>query len=394
MVDRYYNPGNYFTHVHFMLLSDRQEDIETIQPAVQKMTGDAIVGFFFYKLKDNFFRNTLGWRRLLIQRWVDRMVGVVGIINPDLIRCYGVHLNAYIAYCAKKALGIPYVVSVHINPDSGIRGTARDWKDYLVKHTTVWMERLALGFADAVLPVYESILPYVKRMKASNVEIVHNVINTKELCVKEDYRLGKPVTLLSVSRQIPEKNPENIIRAIAGIRDVYLTMVGYGEYHAYLKDLAWDLNVSSRIDFIHSLGNDELCHGLWRFDLFVVHSDIWEVSKSVLEALLAGLPVIINRRKGEPVPEWRDDFIHLVDNTPDSYKRAIMDLLKDHQERKRLGQAGYAFSAKNWGPGKAEAKIEKIYQRIRAGKGSKRSPLSALSGSILEEYAPNTEQQR
>ena len=43
--------------------------------------------------------------------------------------------------------------------------------------------------------------------------------------------------------------------------------------------------------------------------MFVVHSDIWEVSKSVLEALLAGLPVIINRRKGEPVPEWRDTIL-------------------------------------------------------------------------------------
>src|SRR6185437_15125018 len=123
-----------------------------------------------------------------------------------------------------------------------------------------------------------------------------------------------------------------------------------------LVALAAELRVADRVQFAPAIKNDELCRMLPEFDLFAVHTEYWELNKSVLEALLTGLPVIINRRQGEPVPEFEAaSFVRMVDNSTDSYRDALIELLNDHGKREALGRAAYVHAQENWAPAKTEA---------------------------------------
>jgi glycosyltransferase involved in cell wall biosynthesis len=216
------------------------------------------------------------------------------------------------------------------------------------------------------MPVYRPIVPYLQRLGVTRYEVCYNSLNPTNLRKKDDYRLHDPVRILSVGRQFAEKNPDNLIRAVAQFGNVRLTLVGDGTHHAHLRRVAEQSGCRDRVEFVPSMPNDELCRRLPEFDIFATHSEYWEISKSVLEPLLTGLPVVINRRRGAPVPELTDDICLLVDNTAESYRQALERLITDAGFRERLGRSAYAHAQAHWSPAVTEAKFVAIYRRFLA----------------------------
>lgn len=161
------------------------------------------------------------------------------------------------------------------------------------------------------------------------------------------------------------------------LSNVRLTLVGDGSNHAYLKQVATACKAGDRVEFVASLPNDELCRRLPEFDIFATHSEYWEISKSVLEPLLTGLPVIINRRLGKPVPELTDDICVLVTNSVESYRDALARLIADNDYRERLGRTAYVHAQENWSPAATEAKFATIYRQILASAGAWKKATSA-----------------
>lgn len=360
VIDRYFNPGDLFLEVHIVLINGSIPDAD----AMQKMVGNARLVLHDLITPGRFGWKTLGWQPILMQGWINRVVALAKEINPSLIRCYGAQINAFAAYSVKRVLGIPYVVSLHINPDVDIRARARSWKDRLMALANVRIEKIGLRNADMVLPVYRSIIPYLQRIGIQRFEVAYNVLNPSSLKAKTDYSLHGPVRIISVGRQLAEKNPENIILAVAQISEATLTIYGDGPLHDELRALVERIGVAGRVRFERAVSNDELCRRLPDFDIFAVHSEYWEISKSVLEPLLTGLPLIINRRIGEPVPELSDNICRFVENSVDGYKSAIRDLISDDVAREALGREAYRHSNKYWSPKQTEARFSEIYQRL------------------------------
>jgi glycosyltransferase involved in cell wall biosynthesis len=360
ITDRYYNPKNLFRDVHIVMTNDDSPNANELQPTV----GTAKLYLYNIPAGKRLFVSSLGWRPWLLGRWADQLVHLAEVVKPQLVRCHGAHLNAFAAHRIKAKLGIPYVVSLHINPDVDMRGRATTWREHLVTRAQHQVERVSLQNADLVMPVYRPILPYLERLGIRHYEVCYNVLNPEHLLRKDNYMLHDPVRLISVGRQFREKNPENLIRAVAEIRGTHLTIVGDGPYHDRLKEVARQKLVTERVEFIPALPNDELCRRLPDFDIFAVHTEYWELSKSVLEPLLTGLPVIINRRRGPEVPELTKEICLLVENTVHGYRSAIECLIGDHNVRERLGRAAYAHAQANWAPARTEEKVCEIYRRF------------------------------
>lgn len=360
VIERYYNPGNEFEEVHVVMTNDDHPD----PVAMRRMVGTARL--FLHNLPDSrrAFVPTLGWRPWLLGGWARKAVDLARQVRPALIRCHGALLNAYAAACIKRELGIPYVVSMHINPDEDVRGRARSRVKRFVTHAQRDIERIGLLNADLVMPVYRPIVPYLERMGVKRYEVCYNILNQTHLHRKDDYRLHSPVRVISVGRQFEDKNPDNLIRAVAMLPDVELTLVGDGPYHQHLRDVAREVGIDDRVIFHAALPNDELCRRLPEYDIFATHTEYWEISKSVLEPLLAGLPVLLNRRRGEPVPELTDDICVLVPNTVEAYQRALSALITDDSRRERLGRSAYSHAQAHWAPAATEAKFAGIYRRL------------------------------
>ena len=361
----YYNPGGVFDRVDILLTNDDRPDLSLLQ----RMVGNANLQVWNYPddlcLPPRAPAWLAPWR---VRRWARGGVALARQIAPALIRCHGADWNAYLAAAIKAALGIPYVVSMHINPDvNPVRRLQRlQLSRAELRHNAFYahLEQVGLVNASRVIPVYEPIVPYLQRLGVTRYEVCYNVLNGEHLRRKPSYALGHSPHLLYVGRLFDEKDPGNIIRAVAAMPGVQFTMVGDGPLRPTLVAQVTALGVGDRIRFRPAVANDELCASLADYDLFVVHSEFYEISKSVLEALLCGLPVIINRRQGAPVAELQGDFVHFVANTADDYRRAIDDLLTDHDARAALGQRAYAHAQARWAPAVTEAKVAALYRSL------------------------------
>lgn len=369
---RYYNPGEVFDEVHIVSTTPDVPDISQLQRTV----GNARLYTHFYP--DNTLlekRRPRFLQRALLRNWARGGIELARSIKPDLIRCHGADWNSYLASRIKAATGVPYLVSLHINPD--INPTRRSIKKELNREEISrnqlyeYIEREGLRHADLVMPVYEPILPYLERHGVTRVKVCYNVLDGSNLRRKTNYALGRPPRIISVGRLLNEKDPTPIINAVAKTPGVELLIVGDGPKRAELEAAVSALSMGGRIKFAPAIANDELCRMLPEYDLFAIHSEYWEINKSVLEALLAGLPCVINRRLGQPVPEFEGgDFVRLVENSEDDYLAAITELLNDDAERAGLGGRAYAHAQEKWAPEKTEAVYAEIYREFLAGRNA------------------------
>jgi glycosyltransferase involved in cell wall biosynthesis len=363
----YYNPGNLADEVHILMTNDDKPPVEPLQ----YMAGTAQL--FLHNLPEDrgFPVSRLSFLTpSRLERWAKPGVELARKIRPDLIRCHGADWNAYLASRIKRELGVPYCVSLHINPDVNAVRRYLPPKSGAERRNNVFYEYLeneGLRFADKILPVYKPILPYLERHKipSENIQVAYNILNTLHLKTKTDYAAHSPFRLICVGRLFEDKNPGNILYALAHIPNAELTVVGDGPIRPEIEALAHDLNIVNRVHFAPAIPNDDLCRLLPEQDAFVVHTEYFELNKSVLEALLTGLPVIINRRKGVPVPEFEEgDFVRLVENTPEAYRAAILSLMTGNEVRESLGRKAYTHARALWDPQKTEAVYVAVYKDL------------------------------
>jgi glycosyltransferase involved in cell wall biosynthesis len=363
VIERYYNPGNLFREVHILMTNDDRPDPAAVQP----MVGDAILHLHNVPGGRELFLRSLGFRPILLKGVVSRAVSLVAAIKPQLIRCHGAYLNAYLAQTIHRAQMIPYVVSLHICPEDHFNIFVSNSVARLGLHG-FHLGRGALQEAQAVLPVYQSIGRYLQRHGIQNFEVAYNVINPSSVRSKNSYALGSPIRVICIGRQIAEKNPRNIIKAIAALPNVHLTLVGDGPMHTDLRKLAADSGHPERFTFIRSIPNDTLCRMLPDFDLLTYHSDYAELSKVIIEGALTGLPMIVNRRKKDPVPELERGVCELVDDSERDYRAALVRLCEDHTGRERLGRDARAHALAHWHPATTELNYVRIYRNILSAK--------------------------
>jgi len=352
---RYYNPGEMFNEVHILMTNDDKVD----PAAVQNTVGSAKLFLYNLPTGNRLFLRSLGWQPSLLKGWLDEGIGLARRIRPDLVRTHSSFIEGYLAKAIKDEIGTPYVISLHAiwDKDYLISTKARIIKSFLKK-----FERVSFPSADCVITVYRSILGYAKTCGSKNVQLIYNAVAGDKIERKDSYKLSRPPRIVTINRQLKGKDPENIIRAIKDI-DCHYVIIGDGEYHERLKNLAKSLGCRDKVEFIRAIPNDKLCKMLNTFDIMVSHCDYWGMPKTIMEAAIGGLPVIINKHPIEPVPEYEDGWLMPCDNTPDGYKTAIQSLLNNESLRTDYGQRARRYAMANFDPLEMENKIVAVYKK-------------------------------
>lgn len=358
VTERYYNPGELFREVHLVLANDDRPDLAGVQP----MVGAAQLHLHNLPARPRYFIRTLGWQTPLIEPYLQRAVDLAREIKPQLVRTHNNFIEGVMAQRIKQALGVSYVTSLHGVWDVDDRKTV---VDRLRASFRTKLERQSLAFADAVIAVYAPIVRYARAYGAKQVELIYNVVAGSHIERKTRYQLGKPPRLITINRQVIEKNPENIIRAVAEL-DCSYTLVGDGPLHEPFRALAEKLGCADRVEFIKSAPNAELCRRLKDFDMMVSHCDYWGMSKTIIEAGLAGLPIVINRHPEIPIEEYRGGWIVECENTPEGYRAAIAELLGSEARRKELGAKASKIAGERFDPDTMEACTVALYRDVMA----------------------------
>lgn len=131
-----------------------------------------------------------------------------------------------------------------------------------------------------------------------DLDIIRNLNVNKEL-KKEEFGIpADSFVLLSVGECIKRKNHESAIRAFAqaDIPNSFYIIVGDGELLEYLKALAHELNVEDKVLFLgyRSDANEILKIA----DLYVFPSFQEGLSVALMQAMVAGLPIVASSIRG------------------------------------------------------------------------------------------------
>ena len=358
---RYYNPGDYFDDVHLMLMNDDRPDRAALQPIVGRASV-TLHNFAPASFPDTWFRVPR------LREWARDAVGMARSIAPQMIRAYGHYTSTFAAAEMKRALGIPLLVSLHGNPDVDYyRGRlATTWRQRIEGWMSRPYEVAALRAADMVIPVYSPIVPFLKSIGVTRYDVVYNVVG-QGLTPRAEYPARTHWRALCVGRQTADqKNPAAIIEALTGLDNVSLDLVGDGALHEGLQQLAGRCGVGERVRFHRTMDNARVLQLMTQSDLFVYQSDNYEISKGTMEASLAGLPVVLNQRRGGLADEVRNGPYHVVDNLPDAYREGIRRVITDARFRADLGARAAAYATARWHPDAMEARVVAISRSLIA----------------------------
>lgn len=360
VVQGYYNPSNFFDEIHILLLNDDKPSKEDLL----NLCGRAKVHVHNYPEPQNFLIKTLGYRPFLLNRWASGVIPLIRKINPDLIRCYGAFLNVYLAYWIKRTLRIPYTVSLHINPDVNFRKFADSLKQKILFHAVKAAEVIGLRNASKVLPVYTPIVRYLKSIGVTEYQVSYNAVNSN-IQPKANYKVRTPVRIISAGRLVDLKNPINIIKAVAKLKDVQLEIYGDGPLRATLEAYIQSHQIGNRIKIHSAISNQELCKKFTSSDILAITTHYYEFSKVIIESSFAGLPILINHpNTGLYVEELYYDNCYYVEDSEEGYTKGINELISNEKLRSRIGRNAHHFVTNNCLPAIVNDRLIKLYREL------------------------------
>jgi glycosyltransferase involved in cell wall biosynthesis len=173
---------------------------------------------------------------------------------------------------------------------------------------------------------------------------------------------GEARVLLAISRLEPQKGVDVAIRAMREIDDAHLVVLGEGPQRAELERLARELDVSvylpGRVPDV----------GAWlRRASLLVHPARWEgFGLALLEAMLAGLPVVATRVSSIPeIVVDGETGVLVPSDDPSALAGAVNRVLRDPGD---LGARGLARARAEFSVAKMADRTLAVYERAMASR--------------------------
>lgn len=322
---KYFNPKDYFDEIHIISLFDD----EINKNKVKELAGNGILEI-----------HNIGKVNLFNYRRFEKKINkLVEQISPSIIRSYNPLLQGWLATKASKKLKIPLVVSLHTNYEQQ-RKTIKDERKFFryfkSKYLLLGIEKFVIRNADAIICVYEFIVPYARKMGARNIHVIYNKVDSEKFspnCEKQMF-FDKP-TILSVGRLIDQKNHRLLIEAIKNL-DVNLVIIGNGPNYRNLINLIKLLNIEKKVNIIKKILNKKLGGYYVSCDIYAQPMvNLGGIPIPVLEAMSCGLPVVMSKHETD-YSEIVDDAIVFVDNNSKSFETAFTKILFDSEYKDSL----------------------------------------------------------
>ena len=174
------------------------------------------------------------------------------------------------------------------------------------------------------------------------------------------YGLGNRPVVVCLSRLVPRKGQDMLIRALPAIRQrapgAALVIVGGGPYGDSLRRLADSFGVSEHVVFTGGVPGEELPAHHAMADLFAMPCrtrgaglDVEGLGIVYLEASASGVPVVAGRSGGAPETVVDGETGLVVDGRDvGAIAMTVGDLLADPDRAARMGAAGRRWVVDNW----------------------------------------------
>jgi len=282
------------------------------------------------------------WRRVATgfdasPRLAGAVVKAVRTEQPDLLHTHMVHGDIY-GSIAATALRIPFVSSRH-NDDRYLLGPFR------------YVDRAFMRGARQLIAISDSVREFLIRagLPEAKLRTIHYGLDElpsapSEVTPAQAGISADALLVLAIGRLIEQKDHETLLLAFGQLREqqpsARLAILGWGVLEQQTQALVQELGLG---DVVVLPGRVEPRAWLERADIFA-HTSRWEGFGIVLlEAMLAGLPVVATRVSAVPeIVADRETGLLVEAGDAAAVATALNELLDDPAERSSLGQAGVA----------------------------------------------------
>lgn len=217
--------------------------------------------------------------------------------RPDIVHAHMVHANLF-SRLALALSGSRLISTIH-NVVEG--GQLRDW-GYRV---TNWCSNLNTTISEAAR------LRYVKqRVLPDSTIVVPNGIDVGKYAPAETPAPGHAFRWIAVGRLEKQKDYPTLLSAISRIEGATLSVAGDGAQRSVVENMANELGLADRVFFLGV--RHDVPALLGRHDGFVLSSSSEGFGIAVVEAMAAGLPVVVTDSGGPPEIVGRDGAAGLV----------------------------------------------------------------------------------
>ncbi len=298
-----------------------------------------------------------GWERLGKLRYLvhDRRVSrLVRSLAPDLV--HALHLTSY-GFLGARANVHPLVISV--------------WGTDVLEAPVLtpfhnWITRYALKRADRVtatgMRLAQATLRYMPQ--DTDVTVVPYGVDLERFVPKEHQ--SSDLVIGNVGRLGPEKGLKYLLQAAAQITaempNVRLLLAGDGPERRSLERQAAKLAIADRVEFLGDIPHERVPDALARMDVFAMPST-WEgFGVSAIEAAATELPVVASNIHG--IPDAVEDSVTGILVPPKdvpALSAALLRLLRDGEERRRMGRAGRQMVATRYSWSDNVRQMEELY---------------------------------
>lgn len=205
-------------------------------------------------------------------------------LKPDLVHLHSSKAGL-LGRVAARLAGIPTVFTAHGWAFTEGASANR-------RRLAIWSERLAAPLAARIISVssYDTKLAGRCRVgRPGQVVTIHNGI-PEMAGGRTAPDNPSSCRVVMTARFAPPKDQAALIRAVAQMPEIQLTLIGEGEFLAAAQALAAELGIQDRVVFLGA--RSDVPELLCQADVFALISNYEGFPISILEAMRAGLPII------------------------------------------------------------------------------------------------------
>jgi glycosyltransferase involved in cell wall biosynthesis len=200
-------------------------------------------------------------------------------------------------------------------------------------------------------------------LATGSVETIHNGVREHSISSSSSHEAGAPYVVGSIGRLSWQKGYDVLIDALARIPETEAVIVGEGPQRENLEQRARDAGVDGRLTLVG--WSDDPRSYLSRFDAFVLPSRFEGFPLVILEAMLAGVPVIATD-VGSVSESVKDGDTGILVEPEDAaaLAHAISRTLADPELARRIGEHGRQVALGRFTSRDMAESFERVYERL------------------------------
>lgn len=210
-------------------------------------------------------------------------------------------------------------------------------------------------------------------------------------------RLHGPLRILCVARLIERKGQRHLIAALRRLRDAGVAatveLVGTGDAEQAYRAEAERLGVADLVTFAGYVPRERIAEHYASADVFVLPSYNEGMSVATLEAMAAGLPLVVTRTGGtaELVQEGENGLTFAWSDV-ETLTHHLMALASDRRALRRMGAASRRRAERMSWEAVAQRYLD-IFERLASDAGCRKF-YAAGAVSVLERFSERVTQRR